>query len=134
MADPVASATVLVADDDPLVRTVLRMALVSLGHTVLEARSASEVVHFDAERPLDLVILDVNMPGGSTDEGLDSLAARSPRPRVLLLSGEDAPALAARADSFARKPIDLASFQQLVGQLLAPEPVESTPPGGDDSR
>lgn len=129
MADPgAASATVLVADDDPLVRTVLRMALASLGHRVLEARSVSEVVHFEAESAIDLVILDVNMPGGSTSESLDALATRSPRPRVLLLSGEDAPALAARADSFARKPIDLASFQEIVTGLLA-APVE---PSGDD--
>lgn len=120
MADPGASpAAVLVADDDPLVRTVLRMALTGLGHRVLEARSANEVVHFDADAPIDLVVLDVNMPGGSTSDCLDALADRRPRPRVLLLSGEDAPALAARADSFARKPIDLGSFQQIVAGLLA---------------
>lgn len=129
MADPGASAAVLVADDDPLVRTVLRMALSQLGHRVVEARSVSEVVHFDAGSGLDLVILDVNMPGGSVSDSLDALAARSPRPRVLLLSGEDAPALAPRADSFARKPIDLASFQQIVSRLLASAPDE---PSGDD--
>lgn len=123
MADPgVSVAAVLVADDDPLVRTVLRMALTSLGHRVLEARSVSEVVHLDSDSAIDLVILDVNMPGGTTSECLDALDARYRRPRVLLLSGEDAPALAARADSFARKPIDLASFQEIVTRLLAAEP------------
>lgn len=125
MADPgVSSAAVLVADDDPLVRTVLRMALASLGHQVLEARSVNEVVHFDAASSIDLVILDVNMPGGTTGECLDALAERTPRPHVLLLSGEDAPAFAARADSFARKPIDLASFQEIVTRLLAAAPLE----------
>lgn len=128
MADPgAASATVLVADDDPLVRTVLKMALAGLAQRVLEARSVSEVVHLDADAAIDLVILDVNMPGGTTDDCLDALAVRSPAPRVLLLSGEDAPAFAARADSFARKPIDLASFQQIVTRLL------ERPPSADSS-
>ncbi len=127
MADPgVSVAAVLVADDDPLVRTVLRMALTSLGHRVLEARSVSEVVHLDSDSAVDLVILDVNMPGGTTSECLDALDARYPRPRVLLLSGEDAPSLAARADSFARKPIDLTSFQEIVTRLLAAEPLNGS--------
>jgi two-component system, OmpR family, response regulator len=131
MADPgAAPADVLVADDDPLVRTVLRMALAGLGHRVLEARSVSEVVHLDAETSIDLVILDINMPGGTTSDCLDALAARSPRPRVLLLSGENAPAFAARADGFARKPIDLSSFQEIVARLLAAPPLEPSHPDG----
>ncbi|WP_082515015.1 response regulator [Yonghaparkia sp. Root332] len=115
-------ATVLVADDDPLVRTVLRMALAGMGASVVEARTTGEVVRFDPDRAVDLVILDLNMPGGPVDESLDALAARPHRPRVLLLSGEDAPAGLDRVDGFARKPIELADFTRIVQSLLAQHP------------
>jgi len=118
MADPGASPTVLVADDDPLVRTVLRMALAGMGLEVVEARSSDEIASIDAERPLALAVLDLNMPGGGVESNLAALAARTPRPRVLLLSGEDAPPTLAGVDAFARKPIELASLQELVSRLL----------------
>ncbi len=126
MAAPGGSpATVLVADDDPLVRTVLRMALTGMGCAVLEARTTSEVVDLDPDLAVDLVILDLNMPGGAAVESLDALSARESAPRVLLLSGEDAPALVDRVDGFARKPIELADFTRIVRTLLprAPEGV-----------
>lgn len=119
MAAPGGSpATVLVADDDPLVRTVLRMALTGMGCAVLEARTTSEVVDLDPALAVDLVILDLNMPGGAAVESLDALSARASAPRVLLLSGEDAPALLDRVDGFARKPIELADFTRIVRTLL----------------
>jgi len=119
MAAPGGSpATVLVADDDPLVRTVLRMALTGMGCAVLEARTTSEVVDLDPALAVDLVILDLNMPGGAAVERLDALSARASAPRVLLLSGEDAPALIDRVDGFARKPIELADFTRIVRTLL----------------
>ena len=119
MAAPGGSpATVLVADDDPLVRAVLRMALTGMGCAVLEARTTSEVVDLDRELAVDLVILDLNMPGGAAAQSLDALSARASAPRVLLLSGEDAPALLDRVDGFARKPIELADFTRIVRSLL----------------
>jgi len=118
-------ATVLVADDDPLVRTVLRMALSGMGCAVLEARTTGEVVDLDPAVTVDLVILDLNMPGGDAAESLDALSERASAPRVLLLSGENAPSLLDRVDGFARKPIELAEFTRIVGSLL--------PPGSDGS-
>lgn len=119
MADPGASPTVLVADDDPLVRTVLRMALSGMGLDVVEARSSDEIRAVDPERPLALVVLDVTMPGGGVESNLATIAGRTPRPRVLLLSGEDAPPALEGVDASARKPIELASLQSLVTRLLA---------------
>lgn len=78
MADPGASPTVLVADDDPLVRTVLRMALSGMGLDVVEARSSDEIRAVDPERPLALVVLDVNMPGGGVESNLATIAGRTP--------------------------------------------------------
>lgn len=119
MATPEGSpATVLIADDDPLVRTVLRMALSGMGCVVLEARTTREVVDQDPAITVDLVILDLNMPGGDAAESLEALSERASAPRVLLLSGEDAPALRDSVDGFARKPIELAEFTRIVRSLL----------------
>ena len=90
-----------------------------LGLEVVEARSSDEIRAVDAERPLALVVLDVNMPGGGVESNLATIAARTPRPRVLLLSGEDAPPALEGVDAAARKPIELASLQSLVTRLLA---------------
>ena len=131
MAAPGGSpATVLVADDDPLVRTVLRMALSGMGCAVLEARTTSEVVDLDPALAIDLVILDLNMPGGAAVDSLDALFARASAPRVLLLSGEDAPGLLDRVDGFARKPIELADFTRIVGSLLPHRPDGSSDRAG----
>jgi two-component system, OmpR family, response regulator len=116
------AATVMIADDDPLVRTVLRMALTGMRCTVVEARTTGEVVNADPVIALDLAILDLNMPGGSVTDSLDALAARARPPRVLLLSGEDAPELLDRVDGFARKPIELDDFTRMVEALLDRSP------------
>jgi two-component system, OmpR family, response regulator len=118
-ASGVVPATVLVADDDPLIRNVLRAALAGMGHDIVEARSATEVVEFDRVQALDLVILDVHMPGPDAAECLSALRAREPAPRVLLLSGQDAPLLRESADGFARKPVDLDELTALVDRMLA---------------
>lgn len=113
-------ATVLVADDDELVRTVLRLALAGQGHTVIEARDSGGIAAIDSQVEIDLVVLDLSMPGGTAEANLDVLEARVPPPRVLVLSGADEPpaAVAARTHAFARKPIDLAEFRAVIGRLL----------------
>ena len=55
--------TILVADDEPEIRDVLRMMLGGEGYRILEASNAREAVE-QAEKA-DLVILDIMMPGES---------------------------------------------------------------------
>ncbi len=121
MADPEPlDAVVLVADDDALVRSVLGLALRSLGLTVIEASDAQEAQEAAHSASLDLVVLDINMPGGTVHDTLGSLREGHPELPVLVLSGE----LAAPADvldvanEFAHKPIDLADFLSRVTRLL----------------
>ncbi|MDO9590177.1 MAG: response regulator [Microcella sp.] len=113
------NASVLIADDDPLVRRVLRMALESQGYRVLEATDASEVLSAAEPRP-DLVVLDINMPGGTVRETLGGLRELHPHLPILVLSGETvAPVdLPADAAEFARKPIDLTDLLSRVRRLL----------------
>ena len=113
------NVSVLIADDDPLVRRVLRMALESQGYTVSEAADASEVMA-QAQRRHDLVVLDINMPGGTVHDTLGGLRELHPELPILVLSGEVSPPIdlpPALAD-YARKPIELDDLLSRVRQLL----------------
>lgn len=100
---------VLIADDDRLIRAMLRDALVDLGHQVVEAENGAQAVErAERERP-DALILDFLMPKLSGLDALKALRARGRRiPSVLLtaisdgsvraVSGADAP------DAFLKKP------------------------------
>jgi two-component system chemotaxis response regulator CheY len=57
-----ASKTILVVDDAASVRTQLRLALESEGFTVLEAENGQRGYDTAAAQPVDLMIVDVNMP------------------------------------------------------------------------
>lgn len=121
MAIPEGSdVTVLVADDDPLVRGVLRMALSRAGYRVVEAGDAGAAVSAADDHTPALVVLDINMPGGTVHETLGSLRDRHPEIAVLVLSGEDhAPAdLQGPRSDFARKPIELDDLLQRIERLL----------------
>ncbi len=121
MADlPGRGAAILVVDDDALVRTVLRMALVAEGHTVLEAADVAQITALEPSIRLHLAVLDIHLPDGTVHDSLDALAARTPPPPVLLLSGDDraVPEVAARAAGLARKPIELDELRTLVRRLL----------------
>jgi len=66
--------TILVVDDDEAIRTLLQEELEDEGYKVLIATNARDALKMVAAEPLDLVILDIRMPGM---DGLESL------PRIL---------------------------------------------------
>jgi DNA-binding response OmpR family regulator len=66
-AEDDSTRTVLVADDEPAIRELIRTVLERHGHRVLEAGSATEIFQaLDTERP-DVLLLDVHL---GTDDGL----------------------------------------------------------------
>jgi len=115
-------ATVLIADDDALVRGVLRMALSRAGYAVVEAADAPTAIAAAAEHSPRLVVLDINMPGGTLPETLGTLRAQHPAIAVLVLSGESsAPRdLDGPLADFARKPIELDDLLDRVRRLVDP--------------
>lgn len=80
----------LVVDDHALVREGLRQVLRQLGGavTVLEAASGSEALRLASDHPdLDVVLLDLHLPGADGFSILDALRARHPELPVIVLSG-----------------------------------------------
>ena len=59
------SATILVVDDEPHIRRVLRATLSGHGYDVIEANSGEEAIKVVLQERPDLILLDVNMPGMS---------------------------------------------------------------------
>src|SRR5438094_7308692 len=102
------SARILIVDDDPQIRRVLRMALVAQGYEILDARNGEEALEKLRDEKTDLIILDVNMPGMSGLETCRSIRSTSDI-RIIMLTVRDAEAdkveaLDAGADDYMTKP------------------------------
>ncbi len=82
---------ILVADDEEDVRMMVRAMLESLEYRVLEARDGREAVDLYRERSgeIDLVLLDMMMPGMTGEEAFAEIRRISPSARSVLMSGYD---------------------------------------------
>lgn len=88
-APPDASATVLVVEDDVLVRTAAAVHLRDCGFRILEAVNVDDAVQLLAsDRSIAAVFADVNLPGGRSGADLARLIKQDyPEVKVLLTSG-----------------------------------------------
>jgi two-component system OmpR family response regulator len=82
-------ASILLADDDGHIREVVRYALTRAGHAVLEACDGDEALRLACEAPVDLVLLDIVMPGLDGLEVCRRLRARGDLPVLFLTSRDD---------------------------------------------
>ncbi|MGH9734729.1 MAG: response regulator transcription factor [Candidatus Acidiferrales bacterium] len=101
-------ATVLVVDNEAQIRRVLRTILSSHGYPVLEARDGEEAVEKVREGKVDLILLDVNMPGMSGMEACAEIRRSSDAPIIMLTvrnsERDKVQALDAGADDYVVKP------------------------------
>ncbi|WP_306591952.1 response regulator [Geothrix sp. 21YS21S-4] len=118
-------STILVVDDDSEIRQILREYLELEGHRVLEAMDASSARRTLAQEKVDLMFLDVLMPGESGPSLCHSIKADpecSDIKVVLLTSYSDERAwqqgLRSGADLFAVKPITRERIHVLLQELL----------------
>ena len=91
--------TILIADDHPLFRAAMRQALVDIvGDSILEVASFSEAYEAVEEHDeIELVFLDLNMPGNEGLTGLTELRTQFPSVLVVIVSAEEDPTLICRA-------------------------------------
>jgi CheY-like chemotaxis protein len=114
-------ACILLSDDQESVRLALDFYLVTLGHAVVAAEDGGQGLQLAAERPFDLVLLDVDMPGFG---GLAVCEALQSDPKlrhlpVVMMSGRATPEMAERvmvagARALLRKPFDLEDLRATV--------------------
>lgn len=80
---------VLLVEDDPNVRRVVRQQLVDLGHPVIEAENGAQALDIVDQVPdIAIIVTDVIMPGGLNGKRLaEALLTRRPGMRIVLMSG-----------------------------------------------
>jgi len=90
-------AELLIVDDEAAFRRALRRTLERSGHRVREAASVDEARTVLAAQRIELVLCDVNMPGGSGLELVRSVIADDGDTAIVMLTGVDDPAVADEA-------------------------------------
>ena len=88
LAQTVAPGEILVVDDDPFIRTLLRIFLFREGHEVAEAGNGDEALKTVAASAPDLVLCDLFMPGRDGSETIREVARLCPGVPVLAMSGD----------------------------------------------
>lgn len=82
-------ATILIIDDEVSIRTLLRIALESAGHRVLEASNGREGLTLYRHTPTDLVIADVLMPELNGLDAIIELTREFLDVKVIVISGAE---------------------------------------------
>jgi two-component system KDP operon response regulator KdpE len=114
------SATILVVDDEPQIRRVLRSTLSFRGYTISEVASGEEAVEVAAKLKPDLILLDVNLPGMSGIETCREIRRSTDVPIIMLTvrnaERDKVVALDAGADDYVTKPFGI---EELLARIRA---------------
>lgn len=122
---PGGKETVLLVDDEETIVEVIEKALLLTGYKVLVARGGEEAVEvFKKNRErIDLVILDMIMPGMGGGKVFDSLRAIQPGVKVVLSSGysidgEASQIMARGCNGFIQKPFGIKELSQKIREVM----------------
>jgi CheY-like chemotaxis protein len=121
----------LVVDDDQVFRIVLRDTLTEEGYTVLVAADGREAIDVLARKPIDLILLDIVMPGIDGLTVLRRVKRFMPSIKVVVVTAYIEPLLVEEAkrlgaDDFIGKPYMLPDLLEAIERVLLPLPEEPT--------
>lgn len=125
--------TILIVDDEPQIRRVMRTTLASQGYTVIEALSGEEALEKIRSERADLILLDVNLPEMSGLETCREIRRTGDVPIIMLTvrnsERDKVMALDAGADDYVVKPFGVEELMARIrAALRRAAPGESTPP------
>ena len=130
---PLKDKLVLVVDDEPDLRDILKESISAYGANVIEAPNGRAAFELVEQNPVDVVVTDVRMPGGNGIELLEKIKSRADRPLVMMMSGYSdltiEEAYNRGADALFGKPFDVFEICAALERALTPEaqPRRSSP-------
>ena len=117
--------TILVVDDEDAIRELLSEAFENMGYTYLEAVNGEDAIEIYKNKgeKIDLVVLDLSMPGMGGFKCLKEMISIDPNARILMASGYSADTTVtdctrAGAKGYIRKPYQLNDFFDKIRQIL----------------
>ena len=114
------AANILVVDDEPQIRRVMRATLSAQGYVISEVKTGEEALESVRRQRPDLVLLDVNMPGMGGIEACREIRRMSDAPIIMLTvrnaERDKVSALDAGADDYVVKPF---SIEELLARIRA---------------
>ena len=114
--------TILLVEDEPMVREVARVVLTDLGYVILEAENGEEGLELAeaTDEKISLLLTDIRMPGAINGFALaDALAGMYPDIKVLFMSGYiDVDRQNKEETSFIQKPFTLKDLSHKVRETL----------------
>ncbi len=131
-----ANATILVADDDAAIRTVLNQALSRAGYDVRITSNATTLWRWISAGEGDLVVTDVVMPDENAFDLLPRIKKTRPDLPVIVMSAQNTFMTAIKASEkgaydYLPKPFDLTELTGIIGRALS-EPKRKAVTLGDD--
>ena len=116
------TATVLLVEDDDLIRASTAEMMRELGHTVLEARSAEEAVELLGNPEIDVLMADIGLPGMSGDVFAAQVRGIRPTIGIVFATGSDLvhdDPSDATGPLLLRKPYDIAAIEAVLDKAQA---------------
>src|SRR6059036_2962893 len=114
------AASILVVDDEPQIRRVMRSTLTNHGYVILEAKNGEEAIEVARKEKPDLILLDVNMPGMNGVDACREIRRGSAAPIIMLTvrnaERDKVLALDAGADDYVVKPFGI---EELLARIRA---------------
>src|SRR6186997_2030833 len=135
--DSMPAGSILVADDDAAIRTVLNQALSRAGYEVRSTGNAATLWRWVAQGEGDLVITDVVMPDENAFDLLPRMKRVRPELPIIVMSAQNTFMTAIRASErgayeYLPKPFDLKELIAIVGRALSEPKERARQPGKPD--
>jgi DNA-binding response OmpR family regulator len=113
---------ILVVDDDPTVRDSLNDVLLAEGYFVIPAENGKQALEVASKSPVDLVLLDLNMPVKDGWGTFERLTAEHPFVPVIIVTARPNQlftSISAGAGALLEKPMDIPTLLRTMERLLA---------------
>ncbi len=125
---------ILVIDDEPNIREVLRIVLEGEGYRVREAATYSEAMQLLSKSTFDLVVCDIVLPDGNGLDLVRSFHAGHPETKFIVITAHNTPAQALTAlrdgaVEYLSKPFDVDELKLVIGKRVQAQAAVERAPG-----